>query len=69
MNAFHKIAATGLNGSKAAQGYVCPEMEDGMRAKPTILDDAMVALFLGAVVLGHAMYFVSEGLPSLLWRG
>jgi hypothetical protein len=39
-----------------------------MRHKATSLDDAMMALFLGAVVLGHVMYFMSEGLPSLLWR-
>jgi hypothetical protein len=32
------------------------------------MDDALVALFLGAVVLGHVMYFMSEGLPSLFWR-
>jgi hypothetical protein len=39
-----------------------------MRCKPTILDDALVALFVSAAVLGHVMYFVAEGLPSFLWR-
>jgi hypothetical protein len=39
-----------------------------MRRMPTLADDTLVALFLTAVVLGHAMYFFSEGLPSLLWR-
>ncbi len=39
-----------------------------MRAKPTVLDDALVALFMSAVVLGHMMYFMAEGLPSFLWR-
>ena len=39
-----------------------------MRQMPKFADDALVALFLTAVVLGHAMYFISEGLPSLLWR-
>ena len=39
-----------------------------MRRMPTLVDDTLVALFLTAVVLGHAMYFFSEGLPSLLWR-
>jgi hypothetical protein len=39
-----------------------------MRRMPTLADDTLVALFLTAVVLGHAMYFFSEGLPSLFWR-
>ncbi len=39
-----------------------------MRCKPTVLDDALVALFVSAVVLGHIVYFVAEGLPSFLWR-
>ena len=39
-----------------------------MRRMPTLVEDTLVALFLTAVVLGHAMYFYSEGLPSLLWR-
>jgi hypothetical protein len=39
-----------------------------MRPKPTLLDDALVALLASAVVLGHVMYFMAEGLPSLLWR-
>jgi hypothetical protein len=39
-----------------------------MRPKPTAVDDALVALFVSAVVLGHIMYFMAEGLPSLLWR-
>ena len=39
-----------------------------MHRKPTLVDDTMAVLFLTAVVLGHAMYFYSEGLPSLLWR-
>lgn len=69
MNVFHKVAGTDLNRSKVARGYACPKTEDDMRTKPAVFDDAMVALFLGVVVLGHAMYFVSEGLPSLLWRG
>jgi hypothetical protein len=39
-----------------------------MRPEPTLLDHALVALFASAVVLGHAVYFMAEGLPSLLWR-
>jgi hypothetical protein len=39
-----------------------------MRPKPTVLDDTLVALFVSAVVLGHVMYFMAEGLPSFLWR-
>ncbi len=39
-----------------------------MRPKPTVLDDALVALFVSAVVVGHMMYFMAEGLPSFLWR-
>ena len=39
-----------------------------MRRMPTLVEDTLVALFLTAVVLGHAMYFYSDGLPSLLWR-
>ena len=39
-----------------------------MRSLPTLRDDALVALFLGAVVLGHVAYFMADGLPSLLWR-
>lgn len=39
-----------------------------MHRKPRLVDDTMVALFLTIVVLGHAMHFFSEGLPSLLWR-
>jgi hypothetical protein len=39
-----------------------------MHRKPTVLDDALVALFVSAVVLGHVMYFMAEGLPSFLWR-
>ena len=39
-----------------------------MRHEPTLLDNALVALLLGAVVLGHVAYFVADGLPSLLWR-
>jgi len=39
-----------------------------MRCKPTVLDDALVALFVSAVVLGHVMYFLAEGPPSFLWR-
>jgi hypothetical protein len=39
-----------------------------MPRKPTVVDDALIALFVGAVVLGHVMYFMTEGLPSLLWR-
>ena len=38
-----------------------------MRAKPTFLDDALVALFVSAVVLGHMMYFMAEGLPAIHW--
>ena len=40
-----------------------------MRRMPTFADDTLVALFLTAVVLGHAdAIFFSEGLPSLFWR-
>jgi hypothetical protein len=39
-----------------------------MRRLPNVLDEAMVALFLGAVVIGHVMYFMADGLPSFLWR-
>jgi hypothetical protein len=39
-----------------------------MHGKPTVLDDALVALFVSAVVLGHIIYFAVEGLPSLFWR-
>lgn len=39
-----------------------------MRRKSTFADDALVAVLMSAVVLGHVMYFMSEGLPSLLWR-
>jgi len=39
-----------------------------MRSKSTLVDDTLVALFLTAVLLGHAMYFMNQGLPSLLWH-